>query len=584
MLSKNVFNKTGLVSRTFNNSLALRLARQLQTENGSYFHNPGCEPLTAATLGDVIAETAHKYPGRVAVRSVHEDLTVTYEELLNRADSLGCALRAQGFQKGDRLGLWTHNCVGWVVGCVAAARAGLISVLVNPVYEKAELRFCINKTKLKGLMIGDTLKNRDYYGLLNTLIPELQSSKEGSLKSKEFPSLTSIINGGKEKFSGVSTFDSLISNYKNNADITKYGSEVKPEDGSLILLTSGTTGDPKAGLDSHIGVVNNVYFSGIRNSFNEGHPIICVQAPLFHALGAIVTLLSSLRHGATVVLPSPTYNVAANVDAVCAEKCSIITGTPTMYLDMISHVKRKGDLPINLRVALAAGAPCSPQLIRQINAQLKVESVRALYGLSETTACVFQSLPEDSVEVVADTVGYTTDHCEVKVIDDKGNTVPFGTAGELMVRGYHTMIGYWDDSVKTKQTLKDDGWLHTGDKFILSEDGYGKIVGRLKDIIIRGGENIAPKEIEDLLNTHPDVIDSQVIGVSDERLGEELCAVVRLHEGATFTVHDLTNHCKGKLARYKIPRILKIMDEFPKTVSGKIQKFKIKELIETGKL
>ncbi|CAH2229983.1 medium-chain acyl-CoA ligase ACSF2, mitochondrial isoform X1 [Pararge aegeria] len=584
MLSKNMFNKTGLLSKALRKSCGMRLARQMRTENGSYFHNPGTEPLTVATLGDVIAETAHKYPGRVAVRSVHEDLTITYEELLNQADSLGCALRAQGFQKGDRLGLWTHNCIGWVVGCVGAARAGLISVLVNPVYEKAELRFCINKTKLKGLMIGDTLNNRDYYGMLSTLIPELRTSKEGFLKSKDFPNLTSVINGGKEKFSGVCSIGTLISNHKNNADITKYGSEITPEDGSLILLTSGTTGEPKAGLDSHIGVVNNVYFSGIRNSFNEGHPVVCIQVPLFHALGAIVTLLSSLRHGATVVLASPTYNIAANVDALCAEKCSIITGTPTMYLDMLQYVKRKGELPINLRVALAAGAPCSPQLIRQINAQLKVESVKALYGLSETTACVFQSLPEDSVEVVAETVGYTTDHCEVKVIDDKGNIVPFGTAGELMVRGYNTMIGYWDDPVKTKQTLRDDGWLHTGDKFTLSEAGYGKIVGRLKDIIIRGGENIAPKEIEDLINTHPDVIDSQVIGVSDERLGEELCAVVRLHEGTAFTIQELTNHCKGKLARYKIPRMLKIMDDFPKTVSGKIQKFKIKELVESGKV
>ncbi|XP_052739345.1 medium-chain acyl-CoA ligase ACSF2, mitochondrial isoform X2 [Bicyclus anynana] len=560
------------------------LARQILTDNGSYYYNPGIEPLTIATLGDVIAETAHKYPGRVAIRSVHEDLTITYEELLNKADSLGCALRAQGFQKGDRLGLWTHNCIGWVVGCLGAARAGLISVLVNPVYEKAELRFCINKTKLKGLMIGDTLKNRDYYGLLRTLVPELQTSKEGLLNSKEFPSLTSVINSGKQTFSGVSTLDSLVNNHKNNADITKYGKEVTPKDGSLILLTSGTTGDPKAGLDSHTGVVNNVYFSGIRNSFHEGHPIVCVQAPLFHALGAIVTLLSCLRHGATVVLPAPTYNVAANVDAICAEKCSITTGTPTMYLDMLEHVQHAGELPIKLRVALAAGAPCSPQLIRRINKQLGVQSVRALYGLSETTACVFQSLPRDSVEVVAETVGYTADHCEVKVVDGKGNNVPYGTAGELMVRGYLNMIGYWDDPAKTKQTIREDGWLHTGDKFTLSEDGYGKIVGRLKDIIIRGGENIAPKEIEDLLNTHPDVVDSQVIGVTDERLGEELCAVVRVRQGATFTPQDLTNHCKGKLARYKIPRILKIMEEFPKTVSGKIQKFKIKELIDSGKL
>ncbi|XP_059049575.1 medium-chain acyl-CoA ligase ACSF2, mitochondrial [Achroia grisella] len=569
--------------KNVNYSKKLRAVRQIQSGvKDSYLNNPGTEPLTIATFGDVLAETAHKYPGRVAIRSVHENVTITYEQLLNQADSLGCALRAQGLQKGDRLGLWSPNTAAWLVAAVAAARVGIISVLLNPVYEKSELSFCIKKTGLKGILISDKLPNKDYYGMLREMIPELQTSTPGALKSEAFPTLTSIINGGKEQLSGTLSYDSLITH--NNNDVNKYGAEVKPEDGCLIHLTSGTTGEPKAALDSHINVVNNTYFIGKRNSLHEEHQRVCVQAPLFHALGSIVTTLAGLRHGSTLVLAAPTYNVHSNINAWFAEKCTIITGTPTMYIDLLAQMKIKGETPPPLRLAMAAGAPCSPQLIKNMQQYLNTESVKALYGLTETTASVFQSLPGDSTELVSETVGYIQDHVEVKVVDDNGKTVPFGSPGELVVRGYLIMSGYWDEPEKTRKAFYEDGWFRTGDKFTISEDGYGRIVGRLKDIIVRGGENIAPKEIEDLLNTHPDIIDSQIVGVADERLGEELCAVVRVREGTAVTLDDLRQHCTGHLAKFKIPRILKVIDEFPKTTSGKIQKYKLKEIIEAGKL
>ncbi|XP_050347021.1 medium-chain acyl-CoA ligase ACSF2, mitochondrial [Nymphalis io] len=563
----------------------LRLARNLHRHSHEgYLHNLGSEPLVHASLGDVVAKTAHRYPGRVAIRSIHEDLSITYDDLLNQADSLGCALRDNGFEKGDRLGIWSHNCIGWVVALVAAARVGLISVFINPAYEMNELGFCIKKTQMKGLLIGETIKKRDYIGRLNKILPELQTSKEGSLASQIFPNLTTIMTLGKENINGVSTVDSLINRYKNNCEISKYGKEIKPEDGSICLLTSGTTGNPKAALDSHLAVVNNTYFSGKRLLLNEEHQTVCLQSPLFHALGSIVTLISALQHGSTIVIPAPIYNVAANINALCAEKCTVVTGTPTMYVDMLSQIANMGQLPIKLRIALAAGAPCSPQLIKQMNEQMKINYVSALYGLTETTASVFQSLPGDSIDVVAESVGYIADHTEVKVVDEKGEMVPFGVPGELMVRGYNNMICYWDEPEKTKKTLREDGWLYTGDKFTLSPDGYGRIVGRFKDIIIRGGENIAPKEIEDQLSTHPDIVECQVIGVADERLGEELCAVVLLKEGAKFTLENMVTHCNGKLARFKIPRLLKTVNEFPRTASGKIQRYKIKELIESGKI
>ncbi|CAH2108078.1 unnamed protein product [Euphydryas editha] len=406
---------------------------------------------------------------------------------------------------------------------------------------------------MKGLIIGDTIKNRDYYTFLNKIIPELQTSKVLSLKSQIFPNLTSIITLGKEKLSGISNVDNLINSFRNNSEVSKYGQDLKPEDPGLCLFTSGTTGTT---------------FSCV----GFDHNIDCFITPWLN--DSYICSADS----------APTYNVAANVNALCAEKCTVITGTPTMYIDIISHIKNRGDLPIKLHVALVGGASCSPELIRQMNEQMKTDYVSAMYGLTESTACVFHSQPGDSVDVVAETAGYLTDHSEVKVVNEKEKIVPFGTPGELMVRSYSNMICYWDEPEKTKKTFTEDGWLFTGDKFTLFSDGYGKIVGRFKDIIIRGGENIAPKEIEDVLNTHPDVIASQVVGVPDERLGEELCAVLKLREDTNFTTQQMANYCSGRIARFKIPKLLKVIDEFPRTASGKIKRHTLKELVESGKI
>ncbi|XP_038214705.1 medium-chain acyl-CoA ligase ACSF2, mitochondrial [Zerene cesonia] len=566
------------------NFTQIRLSRHLQTDQASYLLNPGREPLTSANLGQVLEESVKKYADRIAIKSIHEDLSITYEDLLKQADSLGHALRQNGFEKGDRFGIWTHNCAGWIVATLAAARAGLISVLINPLYEKPELSYCINKAELKGILIGDEISSRNYYSMMEQIIPELEKSKPGQIRSDKFPTLTTVVTAGKNNLPGTFSLHSLSNDHKNNNYVSQYVQEIGSEDGSIIHFTSGTTGNPKAGLDSHLGLVNNTYYTGIRNSFNEGHQIVCVQVPLFHALGSVITTIGGLRNGVTLVLAAPTYNVAANIKALCSEKCTAITGTPTMYVDIISQIKDKGDLPIKLKMALAAGAPCSPQLIHQIEKHLKADSVRALYGMTETTASVFQSLPTDGVDLVAETVGYLQDHVEVQVVDQNGQRVPYNQPGELMVRGYLNMLKYWNDPEKTKQTLTHDGWLHTGDTFTISPDGYGRIVGRIKDIIVRGGENIAPKEIEDLLNTHPDIIESQVVGVADERLGEELCAVLRTRENVAIDLQDIRSFCSGKIARFKIPRIIKTLDEFPKTVSGKIQKFRLKQMIDSGKL
>ncbi|XP_028172239.1 acyl-CoA synthetase family member 2, mitochondrial isoform X3 [Ostrinia furnacalis] len=579
MLRKSVL----LVTKNINKSSNLRWLSLIQASpTESYMKHIGSEPLQQATISQAFLETVNKHPTRLALRSVHEGAALTYEQLLKQADALACALRAQGLQRGDRLGVWAHNCAACVVAILAAARAGLIAALINPAYEKSELSYCLKKVGVKSLVVSEQLPNRRYHTTLNQLIPQLQNSKPGRLSSDEFPDLISVIAAGKEKFDGAFNFESLVEEYANQ-DASKYASEVKPEDGSIIHFTSGTTGNPKAGLDSQRGVVNNTYFVGKRLGYHDGHQDICVQAPIFHALGSVVTLLGGWRHGATLTLPAPLYDARAALQALHDHQCSIITGTPTMFVDMLSQM-RGSSLKPRLRRALAAGAPLSPQLVRDIHNLLHVDSVKTLYGLTEATAGLFQSLPEDGVDVVADTVGFLHDHLEVKVVDQEGKTVPWGSSGELLQRGYSTMLGYWAEPGKTSEVLADDGWLSTGDKFVLRPDGYARIVGRLKDIVVRGGENIAPKEIEDLLNTHPDIVESQVVGVSDERVGEELCAVVRLRPGASITLDDARRHLAGKLARFKMPRILKTVDDFPKTTSGKIQKFKLKDMVEAGKI
>ncbi|KAL4715522.1 hypothetical protein ACJJTC_009148 [Scirpophaga incertulas] len=577
-----MWNKSGLLLKQSSSFVNMSVFRKLQSA-ASYLHHPGTEPLSHITLSDALVQTVDKYPNRVALRSVYEDVTLTYDQLLTQADALGCALRAQGLEKGDRLGIWSHNNAGFVVALVAAARIGVISVLINPIYENPELSFCLKKTGVKCLFISENLPKRNYSGKLRELIPSLQDTKPGAISTELYPELTSIISAGKETLRGVFSYETLLKDYARQ-DASSYSKAISPEDGCMIFFTSGSTANPKAVLDSNLSLVNNTYFIGKRNGFDNTHQNVAVQSPLFHSLGCLGTLLAGFRHGATITLTSATYNVKSNVDSLYSEKCTVITGTPTMFIDILLQIKKNDKPPQELRTAMAAGAPCSPQLIRNMQKYLNVQHLRVLYGLSESTACIFQSLPEDDVETVADTVGYIQDHLEVKVIDAQGSVVPYGTRGELLSRGYNTMISYWNDPVKTKEVLTEDGWLKTGDEFKISKDGYGRIVGRIKDIIIKGGENIAPKEIEDLLNTHPEIIESQVVGVPDDRLGEELCAVVRVKPGSKVTLNMISDHLSGKLALFKIPKIVKYIEEYPKTASGKVQKNKIRDMVVSGKL
>ncbi|KAF2898583.1 hypothetical protein ILUMI_07592 [Ignelater luminosus] len=468
---------------------------------------------------------------------------------------------------------------------MASARAGFILVPLNPNYQAKEMEFCINKAGIKTLICPHQVRKINFYDVLNEISPNVSQSEPGKLSCKNIPSLKSIINISEDPLRGTFNFKELlelattdsIKRVKDNQHL------IQPDDPNNLQFTSGTTGKPKAALVSHFNVVNNSYDIGKRSELDKMHHKICVQVPFFHAFGIVVVLGSALNFGSTIVIPSPTYNAQSNLQAIKDERCSILYGTPTMYVDLV-NLQKQNPLDLNLKTVVTGGASCSPDLFKQIKKHLKVEKVKSIYGLTEATAGTFFSLPIEEDEYKATgTVGYVCDHLEAKVVGQDNKMVPLGTPGELCIRGYSRMLGYWDDEEQTKNMISQDGWLKTGDQFVLQEDGYGRIVGRLKDMIIRGGENIFPKEIEDFLHTHPDILDVHVIGLSHERLGEEVCACISLREGATLTHDSLVEFCKGKIAHFKIPSQLKILDSFPKTTSGKIQKFLLKEIFENKK-
>ncbi|XP_017043963.1 medium-chain acyl-CoA ligase ACSF2, mitochondrial [Drosophila ficusphila] len=546
----------------------------------SHMHYVGKDPLVYHTIGQQLDLTAAKYGDVEAIVSCKEGKRYTFKSLLKEADALAAGFRKLGLQKGDAIGLWAPNYMHWYLGMMGAARAGLTSVGLNPAFQGPEMAYCLNKVDIKAIIAPESFKSQNYYEILKSICPEISDAEPGKIKSEKFPHLKSVIIDGNDSLKGAFRFDNLLdlANQSERAEVAQIQKSIQPESACNIQFTSGTTGNPKAAVLSHFNFVNNGIHVGNRNEL-EGERI-CVQVPMFHAFGVIITIMAALTKGATMVLPCPGFNPKDSLAAIVKEKCTMIHGTPTMYVDLV-NTQKKLQVPLGrIKKAVTGGAIVSPQLIKDVRDVLRVESVRSVYGLTETTAVIFQSRPGDSNDIVLNSVGHLQDHIEAKVVDAEGNCVPFGQPGELCVRGYTTMLGYHGDEEKTKETIGKDRWLRTGDQFILEENGYGRIVGRLKEMLIRGGENIFPKEIEDFLNSHPQVIEAHVIGVPDERLGEEVCAFVRLEEGVdptSFTAETLKAYSKGKLAHFKVPRYVIIVDSFPKTTSGKIQKFKLVE-------
>nr|XP_012221922.1 PREDICTED: acyl-CoA synthetase family member 2, mitochondrial [Linepithema humile]XP_012221923.1 PREDICTED: acyl-CoA synthetase family member 2, mitochondrial [Linepithema humile]XP_012221924.1 PREDICTED: acyl-CoA synthetase family member 2, mitochondrial [Linepithema humile]XP_012221925.1 PREDICTED: acyl-CoA synthetase family member 2, mitochondrial [Linepithema humile] len=555
--------------RQLRKSIIQARANFCQANKAAHMFNPGEFPILDKTVGQLLGEAAATWPERTSVVSIPQNIRLTFSELLRRADTLAAGFKKLGMKKGDRLGIWGPNSLEWLIASLAASRAGFIVVAINPAYQQNELVYCLQKVGVKAIVSPDIFRTQNYPQML--------------LAAKEMcPTLKHIIIYSADHVTGTHRFaDVEASPTKAEVDaIAAEQTEISCNDGCNIQFTSGSTGRSKATLISHKSLVNNSKEATQRAKINIENKI-CLNMPLFHAFGMVMGQLLILHTGNTLVMEGHYFDPIKTLKAIAQEKCAVTYGTPTMWVNLVEAQQRL-QLPIDsLQAGITGGAPASSELFKRIRGVLRFDDIMSIYGLTETTAIVFQSIRGENKHFAENTVGHLANHVEAMVVDQNGLPVPFGTRGELWTRGYCNMLYYWDDEENTKKTLTQDGWLKTGDQFILQENGYGVIVGRIKDMLIRGGENIFPKEIEDFLMIHPKILEAQVFGAYDEVYGEEICACILLRDGTSMTKQELKDYCKGKIAHFKIPRYIEFVKEYPKTTSGKIQKFRLKEQMES---
>ncbi len=535
-------------------------------------------PLLEYTIGHALDRAAREWPDRLALISVHQGVRWTYRELLCRADQLAAGFLKLGVGRGDRIGIWSPNCAEWALTQFAAARIGAILVTVNPAYRLSEVEYTLNKVGVKALVAAERFKTSDYAGMIEQLAPEIAGARPGALSSKRLPTLEVLIKIGGAPRPGWLQFDEVAaaSDAALLRDVAKIGTALDRNDAINIQFTSGTTGSPKGATLSHRNILNNGFFVGRSIGLTAGDRL-CIPVPLYHCFGMVMGNLGCLTHGATMVYSSEAFDPPAVLGAIESEKCTGLYGVPTMFIALLGHPDfAKYDVS-SLRTGCMAGSPCPVEVMKQVVGALNMRDVTIAYGMTETSPVSFQSSPDDPIAQRVSTIGRVQPHLEVKAIDEKGHTVPRGTPGEICTRGYSVMIGYWDDKARTAEAVDKDGWMHTGDIGTIDAEGYGNIVGRIKDMVIRGGENLYLREIEEFLYTHPKVADVQVVGVPDTRYGEELCAWIRLAPGETADEDEIRSFCKGQIAHHKIPRYVRFVNEFPMTVTGKVQKFLIRD-------
>jgi fatty-acyl-CoA synthase len=526
----------------------------------SYANGPSTQPLLGETIGENLERTAGRVPGNLAVVSRHQNRRYTYAEFNAAVDEVARGLLATGLQAGDRIGIWSPNCAEWVLVQYATAKAGVILVNINPAYRTSELAYALNQSGCRILIAAQAFKTSDY----EKMIEEVRG---------DLPALEKVVLLGTE------SWDSLVAGAASVPDeaLRERMAELQFDDPINIQYTSGTTGFPKGATLSHHNILNNGYFIGEACRYTEADRV-CIPVPFYHCFGMVLGNLACTTHGAAIVIPEAGFEPVPTLRAVAEERCTSLYGVPTMFIAELECPEFESFDLTSLRTGIMAGSPCPVEVMKQVVSRMHMEEVTIAYGMTETSPVSTQTVPEDSLEHRVSTVGRVHPHVEIKIVDpDTGRIVERGTPGELCTRGYSVMNGYWNDPERTAEAIDDAGWMHTGDLATMDSDGYVNIVGRIKDMIIRGGENIYPREIEEFLYTHPDVSDVQVIGVPDVKYGEELMAWVKAREGASLTEDALKEFCKGRIAHYKVPRYIKFTDEFPMTVTGKIQKFKMRE-------
>jgi len=544
----------------------------------SYVHGASDKPLIGQTIGRYFDDACARNAGREALVVRHQNVRLTYAELRLKVDALACGLRRLGLEPGDRVGIWSQNNHEWTLTQFATAKAGLVLVNINPAYRRSELEYALNKVGCRALILSPSFKSSDYLAMLADLAPELAHCEPGLLRSHRLPTLEIVIRLGAGRSPGMLNFADLLRQPERDETeaLAELGERLQFDDPINIQFTSGTTGNPKGATLSHHNILNNGFFVGEAIRLREGDRV-CIPVPLYHCFGMVMGNLGCLTHGATMVYPSEAFEPLATLQTVAEERCTASYGVPTMFIAQLDHPDFAGFDLASLRTGIMAGSPCPIEVMKRVIDKMNMGEVTIAYGMTETSPVSFQSGADDPIERRVSTVGRVQPHCEVKIVDSDGRIVPRGTPGELCTRGYSVMLGYWGDEAKTAEAIDRAGWMHTGDIATLDDAGFCNIVGRIKDMVIRGGENIYPREIEEFLYRHPKVLDVQVVGVPDKKYGEELCAWIIVREGQRLGEDEVRAFCQGQIAHYKIPRYISFVDSFPMTVTGKIQKFQIRE-------
>ena len=546
----------------------------------SYAYGTSNQPLLGMTIGEKFDQACQQYADQDALVSVHQNVRLTYKQLQQQVNAFACSLLKLGFKKGDRLAIWSPNCVEWTITQFAAFKAGVILVNLNPAYKSNELEFVLNKVSCKGLVIASQFKSTNYQDILTKIAPELCQADNKVLNAKRLPHLKHVIKIDDQAHTGMHRFQDLLTAPTTHMlkKLQHIASELQFDETINIQFTSGTTGNPKGTMLTHNNILNNGYFVGEAIHLSP-QDRVCISVPLFHCFGMVMGNLACLTHGSTMVYPAAVFNPLETLKTIQQEKCTAAYGVPTMFIAILEQERFDEFDLSSLRTGIMAGSPCPREIMQRVMERMHMSEITICYGMTETAPVSAQTHIDDSVECRVGTVGRVHPHLEIKIVDEQGKVVPRGTLGELCVRGYSVMLGYWEDEDKTKEVIDVAKWMHTGDIAEMDEAGFVKIKGRIKDIVIRGGENLFPKEIEDFLYTHPDVSDVQVVGVPDARYGEELCACIILHEHHNCTEESIRRYCAEHISHNKVPRYVRFFTEFPMTTSGKAQKFKLRELM-----
>jgi fatty-acyl-CoA synthase len=543
----------------------------------SYVHGNSGASLIGKTIGALLDEVTATDGSREALVVAHQKIRWTYSELKARSDAFASGLLALGLEPGDRVGIWAPNCAEWTVAQFATAKAGLILVNVNPAYRLGELEHALRVVGCRALITAARFKTSDYIAMIRELVPDLGNGGGGELNSSRLPELRYVISiAGKHN--GCLTFDRVLEQGKRagNKRLDTVSTTIQMDDAVNIQFTSGTTGLPKGATLSHHNLINNAFFVGEATGIEPGSRV-CIPVPLYHCFGMVMGNLGCVTHAATMVYPSEAFDPLRTLEAVEAERCDVLYGVPTMFIAQLNHPEfSRFDLG-SLRRGIMAGAPCPIEVMKEVASVMHMSEITIAYGMTETSPVSFQSSRDDPLELRVSTVGRIQPHLEVKIVNRDGQIVARGEAGELCTRGYSVMLGYWHDEARTKDAIDSAGWMHTGDLATIDDDGYCRIVGRIKDMVIRGGENIYPREVEEYLYQHPDIQDVQVFGVPDAKYGEELCAWIVSRAGAVLDEEVVRSFCQSRISHYKIPRYIRFVDSFPSTVTGKVQKFVMRE-------